>query len=107
MTFPVSVQIITLNEEANIAECIESVLRNDPAEVVVIDGGSTDRTVEMAKSLGATVLAPGRLGRGPMLLQPPWQRKVAPPALRPRPCVKFVDLAFICRSMISARAIHR
>lgn len=64
MSIPVSVQIITLNEEANIADCLESVLTNDPAEVVVIDGGSVDRTVEIAKSLGATVLTPGRLGRG-------------------------------------------
>lgn len=64
MSLPVSVQVITLNEEANIADCLDSVLRNDPAEVIVIDGGSGDRTVEIANSLGARVLTPGRLGRG-------------------------------------------
>jgi glycosyltransferase involved in cell wall biosynthesis len=62
---PVSVQICTLNEEENIGECLETVLANDPEEMVVIDGGSTDRTVEIAESLGARVLAPGRLGLGP------------------------------------------
>ena len=64
MTLPVSVQIITLNEEAHIGECLESVIANDPAEILVIDGGSTDRTVEIAERLGASVLTPGRMGRG-------------------------------------------
>jgi glycosyltransferase involved in cell wall biosynthesis len=64
MPLPVSVQIITLNEEANIAACIDAVLLNDPAEIVVIDGGSSDRTVEIAEARGARVIAPGRLGRG-------------------------------------------
>ena len=40
MTHPVSVQIITLNEEATIAACLASVLATEPAEVIVIDGGS-------------------------------------------------------------------
>ena len=64
MSHPVSVQVITLNEETNIAACLSCIVENDPAEIVVIDGGSTDRTVEIATSLGARVLAPGRLGRG-------------------------------------------
>jgi len=62
---PVSVQICTLNEEANIGACIEKALANNPQEIVVIDGGSTDRTVEIAQALGARVLSPGRLGLGP------------------------------------------
>lgn len=65
MSLPVSVQVCTLNEEANIKECLESVRANDPEEIVVIDGGSTDRTVEIAEGFGARVLAPGRLGLGP------------------------------------------
>lgn len=64
MPLPVSVQVITLNEEANIGPCIECAAAGDPAEIVVIDGGSTDRTVEIARALGARVLTPGRLGRG-------------------------------------------
>lgn len=65
MPRPVSVQICTLNEEANIGDCLTSVVANDPEEIVVIDGGSTDRTVEIARSFGARVLSPGRLGLGP------------------------------------------
>ncbi len=50
---PVSVTIITLNEEAHIARAIESVRWAN--EVIVVDSGSTDRTVELAKALGARV----------------------------------------------------
>ena len=64
MSLPVSVQIITLNEEANIADCVHAIQMNNPAEIVVIDGGSTDRTVEIARNSGAIVLSPGKLGRG-------------------------------------------
>lgn len=43
----VSAVIITKNEEKNIAECIESLAWAD--EIVVVDSGSDDRTVEIAK----------------------------------------------------------
>ena len=49
----VSAYIITRNEERNIARAIESVRWMD--EVVVLDSGSTDRTVEIAERLGAKV----------------------------------------------------
>ena len=54
---PVSVIIPTLNEEANIAACIESAAGAD--EIVVADDGSADRTVEIATSLGARVYRRG------------------------------------------------
>lgn len=41
-----SVIIITLNEEKNIGECLESVKWAD--ELVVVDSRSADRTVEIA-----------------------------------------------------------
>lgn len=47
----VSLCIITLNEEQNIARCIKSVPWAD--EVIVLDSGSTDQTQQIAKSLGA------------------------------------------------------
>lgn len=65
MVLPVSVQICTLNEAANITECLKAVFLNSPEEVLVIDGGSTDGTVEIAREMGAKVLTPGRLGLGP------------------------------------------
>ena len=48
-----SVAIITLNEEDNLARTLSSVRFAD--EVVVVDSGSTDRTVEIAESFGAKV----------------------------------------------------
>jgi glycosyltransferase involved in cell wall biosynthesis len=50
-----SVAIITLNEEGNLARTLASVRFAD--EVVVVDSGSTDRTVEIAKSFGAKVFS--------------------------------------------------
>ena len=54
MKVPVSVVIISKNEEEHIANCIKSV-QNWADEIIVVDDESTDRTVEIAKSLGAKV----------------------------------------------------
>ncbi len=57
---PISLVIITLNEEENIARCIQSVPWAD--EIVVIDSNSRDRTKEIAESLGAKVYTQEFLG---------------------------------------------
>ncbi|MFZ0957867.1 MAG: glycosyltransferase family 2 protein [Candidatus Sulfotelmatobacter sp.] len=53
-----SVVIITHNEESYLARTLESVqplVSDGKAEIIVVDSGSTDRTVEIAKSFGAKV----------------------------------------------------
>src|ERR1700693_4002612 len=53
-----SVVIITFNEEGSIARTLESVkplVNGGKGEIIVVDSGSTDRTVEIAKSFGAKV----------------------------------------------------
>ena len=50
----ISATIITLNEQGNIARAIESLRCAD--EVLVIDSGSSDRTIESAAKLGARVV---------------------------------------------------
>lgn len=50
----ISVLILTLNEEINIRRCIESVSWSD--DIVVLDSGSTDHTVEIAREMGARVV---------------------------------------------------
>ena len=49
----ISILILTLNEEINIAACLESVAWCD--DVVVLDSGSTDQTVALASARGARV----------------------------------------------------
>lgn len=46
--------ILTKDEEANINRCIESV-KGLAKRIVVVDSGSTDKTVEIARSLGAEI----------------------------------------------------
>lgn len=50
-----SVVLATFNEEKNIGACLESV-KSLADEIVIVDGSSTDRTREIAKSFGARVI---------------------------------------------------
>lgn len=53
-TMKISVAIATYNEEANIGDCLKSV-QDIADEIVIVDGSSTDKTVEIAESFGAKV----------------------------------------------------
>lgn len=59
---PVSAVVITKNEEKNIGQCLESLQWAD--EILVMDSGSTDRTMEIAREHGARVLETPWLGFG-------------------------------------------
>jgi rSAM/selenodomain-associated transferase 2/rSAM/selenodomain-associated transferase 1 len=52
----ISIIIPAINEADNIANTIESIGPGDKKEVIVVDGGSNDDTVSIAKSLGARVI---------------------------------------------------
>lgn len=50
-----SVALATFNEEKNIGPCLESI-KDLADEIVVVDGSSTDKTVEKTKKYGAKVI---------------------------------------------------
>lgn len=58
----ISVTIITLNEEGNIRDCLESVRWAD--EILVSDSGSADKTAEICREYGAKVFNDKWLGFG-------------------------------------------
>ena len=59
----ITANIITLNEEKNIAEVIKSV-QSICDEVIIVDSLSSDRTCEIAESLGAKIIKQKYLGDG-------------------------------------------
>lgn len=57
---PVSVFIITKNEEAHLQRALQSC--QDFSEIIVVDSGSTDNTIEIAKTLATQVIQHKWLG---------------------------------------------
>ena len=45
----VSVVVCSKNEETRIKKCLSAIVKNKPNEIIMLDGGSLDRTVEYAK----------------------------------------------------------
>ncbi len=60
-SLPLSISLISLNEEENLRRCLESV-RGLAVEIVLVDCGSKDRTLEVAAEFGAKVVHQDWLG---------------------------------------------
>ena len=60
--YSLSVIVITKNEAANIRACLESVAW--ASEIIVVDAGSNDGTVEVCREMGAQVVVQDWLGFG-------------------------------------------
>ena len=57
----VTVVIPTLNEELRVAAAVRSAFEAGASEVIVVDGGSADATVQVARDAGARVLEGERM----------------------------------------------
>ena len=62
-TIEISIIIPTLNEEKTISQCLETVVDIPGIEVIVADGGSTDRTVEIAGQYRDVKVVSSEMGR--------------------------------------------
>ena len=66
----ISVIIPTLNEEKNIEKCIKSIKnQNTSVEILIVDGGSTDNTLQIAQSIQAATLIQSKPGRGTQIMR--------------------------------------
>lgn len=61
LPLPLSISIVSRNEEANLRRCLGSAA-DLASEIVVVDSGSTDRTVAVAEEFGARVIRQQWLG---------------------------------------------
>ena len=58
MALKISIALITLNEEISLPRTLESVqplVGDGEGEIIVVDSGSTDRTLEIARSFGGNI----------------------------------------------------
>lgn len=60
---PLSVAIITKNEETNLRSCLQSIVFAD--QIVIVDSGSTDATLQIAEEFGCEIYRESWYGFGP------------------------------------------
>ena len=56
---PVSIVITTKNSEKTIEQCLESAKNNNPDEIILVDGNSTDSTLEIARRYTSLIFSDG------------------------------------------------
>src|SRR5215213_7353641 len=67
MTPEISVIIPALNEEDSLRETLDALQTFERAEIILVDGGSTDATVSIAENYDVKILHAPRRGRGTQL----------------------------------------
>jgi glycosyltransferase involved in cell wall biosynthesis len=61
---PVTVVVCVRNRGSMIGRCLDSIMKANPSEIIVVDGDSTDGTAEIARSKGVTVVSDNGTGLG-------------------------------------------
>jgi glycosyltransferase involved in cell wall biosynthesis len=85
-TAPVAVIIPALNEEQALGQVLAAIPRAAVREILVVDNGSTDRTADVARAAGATVVREPRRGYGAACLAGLARLAANPPGI-----VAFMD----------------
>ena len=85
-TAPVAVIIPALNEEQALGQVLAAIPHAVVREIVVVDNGSTDRTADVARAAGATVVREPRRGYGAACLAGLARLAANPPGI-----VVFID----------------
>jgi len=93
--------IPALDEERSLPKVLAEIPRSLASEVVVVDNGSRDRTSEVAKAAGATVLSEPRAGYGQACLTGIAHLANAPPEV-----VVFVDGDYSDRAAEMVRLVE-
>lgn len=52
-----SVVVCILNEENRLDECLKLIVKNNPDEIIVVDGGSVDKSISIAEKYNTKVIA--------------------------------------------------
>ena len=52
----ITVTLCTLNEEKNIFKCLESIKKENPSKIILIDANSKDKTRSIAKKFNIKIL---------------------------------------------------
>ena len=107
MKTELTVVVLTLNEEANVGDCLASLARQVDRrfEVVLIDAASTDRTVELARAAAAGFPVPLRIETSPSRLPIGMARNMGV-ALARTPNVAFLSADAEAEPDWTARALQ-
>jgi glycosyltransferase involved in cell wall biosynthesis len=106
----ISAVVPTRNAEAWIESCLRSIRANDPAEVILVDGGSTDRTVELALPWVDRVLDDGGTGvaaarmMGVASASQPWVALVDADVVLPPTALRDLDEERCARHLVGLQA---
>jgi glycosyltransferase involved in cell wall biosynthesis len=109
-TLRISAVVPARNAEAWIESCLRAIRENEPAEIILVDGGSTDRTVELARPWVDKVIDDGGAGvaaarmMGVASATQPWIAMVDADVVLPPSALRDLDQERCDRQLVALQA---